>query len=227
MTSDQAALFSPRIDLAIRVAAVGHALAVRKGTALPYIAHPVSVARLLERDGWSEDVVLAGYLHDVLEDLEPDDQRVRARFKSEFAALSASPEDGRGFCDAVAGFIAASFGPEVARLVESVTEERVDASGRPRPWIERKEEVIEHLKTAEANLAALKAADVAHNVRSILIDLDTWGTRVLGRFNAAPDRTLWYYDSVAKEVARRLEGHPTGLPALLAAGVEELSRRIG
>ena len=59
-------LFSPRIDLAIRIASVGHALDVRKGTALPYIAHPVSVARLLERDGWPEDVVIAGYLHQVL-----------------------------------------------------------------------------------------------------------------------------------------------------------------
>ncbi len=200
---------------------------MRKGTALPYIAHPVSVARLLERDGWPEDVVIAGYLHDVLEDLEPDDERVRARFRAEFAPLAAAPEEGRGFRSAVRAFIADAFGAEVIRLVEAVTEEKSDASGEARAWIDRKREVVEHLAHVDAHVAALKAADVAHNVRSVVIDFDSWGPRVFARFNATPDQTLWYYRSVSELVAKRLAGRTTGLPALLAESVEELARRVG
>jgi len=35
---------------------------------LPYITHPVAVAKLLEQSGYGEDVIAAGLLHDVLED---------------------------------------------------------------------------------------------------------------------------------------------------------------
>jgi (p)ppGpp synthase/HD superfamily hydrolase len=218
-------LFSSRIDLAIRVASVAHALDVRKGTELPYIAHPVHVALLLERDGWPEQVVIAGYLHDVVEDLEPSDARVQARFRAEFPALIPAPSDPQGFHDAVGDFIEDQFGREVKRLVDAVTEKKADAGGRTRPWIDRKREVVAHLRTADAHLAALKAADVTHNVRSILLDLESWGPRVLERFNASRQETLWYYDSVSREITGRLSGHTTRLPALLAASVQELAQR--
>lgn len=39
----------------------------RKG-GLPYLTHPVAVARMLRRAGYSDDIVAAGLLHDVLED---------------------------------------------------------------------------------------------------------------------------------------------------------------
>jgi len=162
-----------------------------------------------------------------IEDLEPDDERVRARFREEFAPLASAPEEGRGFREAVRTFIAEAFGPEVIRLVEAVTEEKAEASGEPRAWIVRKREAVAHLAHADAHVAALKAADVAHNVRSILADLDAWGARVLGRFNATPDQALWYYQSVSVAVARRLAGRTTQLPALLAESVKELARRIG
>ena len=218
-------LFSPRIDLAIRIASVAHALDVRKGTALPYIAHPVHVALMLERDGWPEQVVIAGYLHDVVEDLEPSDARVQARFRAEFPALVPAPSDPRAFHDAVADVIEGELGQEVKRLVDAVTEKKSDAGGRARPWIDRKREVVEHLRTADAHIAALKAADVAHNVRSILRDLDSWGPRVLERFNAPPEKTLWPPIRV-RSCCQAPDGHPTGLPALLSESVEELTRRV-
>ncbi len=36
----------------------------------PYITHPVRVAALLAQRGWPDEVVAAGYLHDVVEDTD-------------------------------------------------------------------------------------------------------------------------------------------------------------
>ena len=51
--------FSGRFDQALIVAALAHQSQKRKGTAVPYLMHPFHVALLLERHGFSEDVVIA------------------------------------------------------------------------------------------------------------------------------------------------------------------------
>lgn len=53
---------------AIEFAAAAHRGQYRKGTRLPYIIHPLSVARLLIEAGCADHVVTAALLHDVLED---------------------------------------------------------------------------------------------------------------------------------------------------------------
>ncbi len=40
----------------------------RKGTDFPYIAHPIRVAQILDRFDCGEDVTVAGFLHDTIED---------------------------------------------------------------------------------------------------------------------------------------------------------------
>ena len=42
----------------------------RKGSDLPYLVHPFAVAMILDRLGFDEDVVIAGLLHDAVEDTE-------------------------------------------------------------------------------------------------------------------------------------------------------------
>ena len=51
------------------------------------IEHPLAVARLLHDDGQQSTVVLAGLLHDVLEDTEVTTAEVRERFGREVADL--------------------------------------------------------------------------------------------------------------------------------------------
>ena len=53
---------------AIRFAAMAHSGQTRKGTAIPYIVHPFEVAQILTSEGAGEPVVVAGLLHDTLED---------------------------------------------------------------------------------------------------------------------------------------------------------------
>src|SRR5215213_10465172 len=60
--------YSDRINHAFAFAAKHHDQQVRKGTRLPYLTHPANVAVILTRYGQDEDTVVAGILHDVVED---------------------------------------------------------------------------------------------------------------------------------------------------------------
>jgi (p)ppGpp synthase/HD superfamily hydrolase len=63
------AIFTGRIERAIALAVRAHETQVRKGDGqLPYIVHPVTVALILSRYTSDEDTIIAGLLHDTIED---------------------------------------------------------------------------------------------------------------------------------------------------------------
>ena len=53
---------------ALQFATNAHSGQFRKGTKIPYIVHPVTVMQTLIEYGASDDAVMAGILHDTLED---------------------------------------------------------------------------------------------------------------------------------------------------------------
>jgi len=61
-------VYSQRFDFALGFAAQQHDGQYRKGTRTPYLVHPVAVGFLLRSYGYSEDIQIAGLLHDVVED---------------------------------------------------------------------------------------------------------------------------------------------------------------
>ena len=63
-------MHSVLIERALAIAAVAHKDQVRKEGATPYIVHPVMVALDLHTRGFSETVVAAALVHDVLEDTD-------------------------------------------------------------------------------------------------------------------------------------------------------------
>ena len=75
---------NPSFEKALAFAAETHGAVKqeRKGTDFPYVAHPIRVAELLDRFERDEDVVVAGFLHDTIEDTqvtaEPDQGSVRS-----------------------------------------------------------------------------------------------------------------------------------------------------
>lgn len=86
---------SPKVLQALEFASIAHRGQLRKFPAnVPYISHLAAVAEILSKAGFSEDVVVAGLLHDVIEDTP---------FKGE---------------------ILEKFGAEVYKLVEAVTEQK-------------------------------------------------------------------------------------------------------
>ena len=58
------------IARALRLAALSHKNDTRKGKELPYIVHPVEVAMILQENGMEDDIIIAGLLHDILDDTE-------------------------------------------------------------------------------------------------------------------------------------------------------------
>ena len=62
--------YHTRIRTALKFAAHKHAGQVRKGTDVPYLVHPVEVGLYLQNLGMAHDTVIAGYLHDTIEDTD-------------------------------------------------------------------------------------------------------------------------------------------------------------
>lgn len=160
------ALFSLTLERALRRCATWHAGQVRKGSPTPYVQHVVSVGWILDRLGFEEEVVIAGLLHDAVEDVE-----------------AVSLDD-----------IAEALGPRVAELVRYCSESKTDVGGRKRPWIDRKTDHIAMLRQAPAEARAVALADKLHNLTSILADLQD-GRPVWSHFHASRERVLWYYET--------------------------------
>lgn len=78
---------STKIDMACEVAAKAHSDKNRKGKDVPYISHPMAVAILLARVGASEDVIIAGVLHDTVEDAGLTIKNIEDQFGFEVAKL--------------------------------------------------------------------------------------------------------------------------------------------
>jgi len=155
--------FSPLVERALRVAAKFHHPQTRKGGTVPYITHPFAMALILQRFGFDDDAPLAAApLHDVVEDTP--------------CTLSD---------------LTADFPPTVVDIVAALSERKLDEEGRKRPWRDRKQEHIEHIKTAPFPARVVVLADKLHNLSSIRFDLEA-GADVWSRFNAPREDVEWY-----------------------------------
>lgn len=65
---------------AIEFAAKAHRGQFRKGTKIPYVIHPFGVGMKLLECGFSVELVVAGFLHDALEDTNVKAEDIRKRF---------------------------------------------------------------------------------------------------------------------------------------------------
>jgi (p)ppGpp synthase/HD superfamily hydrolase len=78
---------SPLTRDALAFADQRHAGQIRDLDGLPFVTHPVEVARLLHEAGYQDEVVAAGVLHDVLEDTDAQRSDLESRFGSRVAEL--------------------------------------------------------------------------------------------------------------------------------------------
>ena len=69
-----------KIHEAVLFAADKHGKDLRKGTEIPYISHPIEVMLILMANGCSEEVIIAGVLHDTLEDTKTDANEILDKF---------------------------------------------------------------------------------------------------------------------------------------------------
>src|SRR5665213_1245635 len=172
--------YSDRINHAFAYGSVHPEGHLRKGTRVSYVTHLANVALILSRYGRDEDTIVAGVLHDVVEDCDAHGRDHHERQ------------------------IGDKFGPEVLRIVLDVTHSTHDDAGIPLTSEGKKRVYLQHLASASDRARWVSAADKLHNARSILGDLtrasdtdDVWG-----RFNVGRDATVqWYrrvYDRLLK-----------------------------
>jgi (p)ppGpp synthase/HD superfamily hydrolase len=154
-----------RLEEAMRFAAKAHEGQLRRGSNTPYFEHAAAVALILDRLGFPEDVIVAGVLHDLVEDTTTSFDEITARF-----------------------------GHDVCELVRHCSEVKTDEEGVKRPWIDRKRDHLAALASAPADARAIILADKLHNLVSIELDLREKGP-VWGQFHAGRDQVLWYYRS--------------------------------
>lgn len=226
--STAASGYSLPLDRALVLAGLVHAQQRRKGTAVPYLTHPVHVAMILARLGYPERMLVAAVLHDVLEDLEPEDQGLQRALRETFpAGFREAAEDRAGFRRAVEDFLDREFGEGVMALVRGLTDEKYRADGTRIPWHEAKRhshERLAHPATPE-EVVAVKCADALHNARQVVNDLEAQGLPMMRRFNASPEDTLQHYATVWQVAVGRLGG---GLPLVreLGEAVADLARTL-
>lgn len=165
--------YSDVINHALAFAAKHHDRQVRKGTKLPYLTHPANLAVILTRYGRDDDTVVAGILHDVIED------SVREGHSREMLQQRMGDK----------------FGPNVLDTVLAVTYRRHDDDGVELSAEERKTDYLERLSAANEEARWVCAADKIHNASSLISDLrrtvdpETVGSRFSGgRVGAAK----WY-----------------------------------
>lgn len=75
------------IERAINFAALAHHGQMRKRTNIPYITHPFAVGMLLQKAGCSDEVIVAGILHDTLEDTPTTYNQLVSHFGEKVAKL--------------------------------------------------------------------------------------------------------------------------------------------
>jgi GTP pyrophosphokinase len=187
----------PRVAEAVAFAIQKHGDQVRKGTSTAYLTHLLAVASLVGESGGSEDEVIAGVLHDAV-------------------------EDGGGA--PVLEEIRDQFGPAVASIVMSCTDS--DAVGEKAPWLERKRAYMAHLLEAPIPVLRVVCADKLHNVQAIGKDLRNHGASVFERFRGDREGTLWYYRSIARLFGALIQDEP-GLDPGLRAMIRELRESVG
>lgn len=165
--------YSDRINHALAFAAKHHDQQVRKGTRLPYLTHPANVAIILTRYERDDQTVVAGILHDVIEDC------VREAYTRQMLEQR----------------IGDKFGGDVLDTVLAVTQRRLDDDGVELSYDERRDDYLERLSLAGDVARWVCAADALHNAATLLADLrrtidpDT----VWRRFTAnREDTARWY-----------------------------------
>lgn len=168
--------YSDRINHALAFAAKHHDRQVRKGTRLPYLTHPANVAIILTRYGRDDDTVVAGILHDVIEDC------VREHYTREMLEQR----------------IGEKFGMTVLETVLGVTQRSVDDDGIELSSDERKDDYLERLAAASDAARWVCAADKLHNASTILADLKRTidPMTVWGRFHVGREGTVRWYRRV-------------------------------
>lgn len=169
---------SSKVTTALDFATAIHSGQKRKGKSVDYITHPIAVSKILQSVTDDENIIIAGLLHDTIEDCDPHG--------------SVTKED-----------IRSKFGEEVAEMVDSVTEHDKSLS-----WKKRKQAGIDHIKHMSHNSMLVKSADVLNNLQDLNQDIKDIGAEVLSKFSAPAEDIVERYNNLISELKKNWADNP-------------------
>lgn len=80
-------MFTTNLEKAIIFSSKAHRGQMRKGTKIPYITHPFSVSMILQSQDCEEHVIIAGLLHDTVEDTAVTLEEIDYHFGSKVMSI--------------------------------------------------------------------------------------------------------------------------------------------
>ncbi|MBW0167024.1 MAG: HD domain-containing protein [Vulcanococcus sp.] len=147
----------------------------RKGKAVPYISHLISVSALVWEDGGTEEQAIAALLHDAIEDAGQSHASIAERF-----------------------------GDVVADIVRDCTDTSDNAPpGEKEPWLLRKTSTIASLEHKPEASLLVTAADKAHNAGDMVLDARR-DPAMWSKFNAGLEGSAWYLLRMHQQLKRQL-----------------------
>jgi (p)ppGpp synthase/HD superfamily hydrolase len=165
--------YSDPINHAFAFAAKHHDQQVRKGTRYPYLTAAPNLAVILARYDQDDSTLVAGILHDVVEDC------VRDGYTAEMLNRRVGDK----------------FGEPVLSTVLAVIERRYDDEGIELSHLERKEDLLERLAHADDRARWIAAADQLQSGGTLLADLrrTDFPEAVWSRFTSGREATISWY----------------------------------
>lgn len=153
---------------AIKIAAEAHDKQYRKCSKLPYITHLMECGFILNGITTNNDIIIAGILHDTIEDTKLDYYYIHNEFNE-----------------------------NVANMVRDVSENKRKELPATETWETRKKESIMHYASMEPKSKLVLLADKLSNLRSIKDDYLKYGDRMWAFFNETDKRKhAWYYGEI-------------------------------
>ena len=174
-------IYTLRVKNAIRFSIKTHEIyqkQKRKGKDVAYITHPMTVGIILGMAGAEEDLIIAGILHDTIED-SVEEKKVDERMLQE------------------------RFGEKVMRIVKSVSEDK-DCH----IWAERKKRAREKIRKFNHDSLLVKSADTISNVVELIDDYIVHGDETFNRFGGGKEKVIENYLKVMKIIIKKWRGNP-------------------
>lgn len=167
------------LEEALVFATEAHSGQKRKMSGIPYILHPAEVAAIIATLTDDINTMAAGALHDTVEDCNVDPLEIRTKF-----------------------------GPRVAALVQSETEDRLSQRPASETWLERKQDSLLMLAhTKDRDVKILWLSDKLSNMRSFYREYLVKGDAIWQTLNQKdPEMHHWYYRTIAEYLSEEFSG---------------------
>jgi (p)ppGpp synthase/HD superfamily hydrolase len=161
-------------DRAILFALEKHRTQIRKGSGIPYATHLMSVASLVAEFGGDEEQMIAGLLHDSMEDQGVQEEE-----------------------------IVSLFGTRVAKIVVACTDTTEDPKPPWKPRKVAYIEAIRHhdsdIKLVSACDKLHNATSIVRDLNNPGV-----GELIWKRFSASKEQSIWYYSSLRRIAGEEL-----------------------